>query len=45
MQYQKPEVALIGPAAELILGNKSNHLLERTNPTLVFGIPDSELDD
>lgn len=45
MPYQKPEIAPLGQATELILGNKSSHLLERTNPTLVFGIPDSELDD
>jgi len=45
MPYQKPEVVPLGQAAELILGDKSNHLLERVMP-LTFGVPiDSELDD
>lgn len=43
MQYQKPEIVLLGQATELILGHKTNHLLDGHG----FGIPinDSELDD
>lgn len=43
MVYQKPEVVLLGPATELILGSKRSHINEPV--PFHFGIPDSELDD
>lgn len=44
MQYQKPEIVLVGHATKLILGIKVNKLEPRL-PLRPLNVIDSELDD
>lgn len=45
MQYQKPEIVLLGPSSELILGEKNMFGFESGSPMTRRGSADSELDD
>jgi hypothetical protein len=44
MPYQRPEIVVVGDAANLIEGNKFSPTLE-ANSTVLHMIPDCELDD